>query len=354
MQTQFTNNQTQIMKGIAILLMFCNHLYPITDWIYPENMYTGISIGGGYLAAYVGGFGKICVSIFAFFSGIGFYYGYKKGLFTGWKNATKRLMPLYLTFWLILFGIYIPLMIVSGVYTFDIKDLLLNMSGYRFNYCKVAWYLRFYLEITITFPIYAFILTHTEKLKKKYELLIHIVLMLGAVFLRASVYKVLSDDAKMLTWEYLNYLQVVLIGYYSARWKLLEWGKTLVEKCISKKFGQFILSGLMLGGIFVGRGLVKNISTFNMDVIYVYILVLFSWILVEILPDFIGKFLSYLGSYSTELWFLHAIFFIGNLIVQKVGYWPKVDILILVWVTILLLPIAVLTKKIITNIMKTR
>lgn len=34
---KFEKNDTQILKGIAIILMVCNHLFPIPEWIFPEN-----------------------------------------------------------------------------------------------------------------------------------------------------------------------------------------------------------------------------------------------------------------------------------------------------------------------------
>ena len=77
-KNELTKESTIYIKGIAIILMFCNHLFPIIEWIYPENMYWSISIGEKTIASYIGGYGKICVAIFAFLTGIGFYHTLKK------------------------------------------------------------------------------------------------------------------------------------------------------------------------------------------------------------------------------------------------------------------------------------
>lgn len=66
------------IKGIAIILMMCNHLFPIPEFIYPENNYFSLPFGGKTIAAYIGGFGKICVAIFAFLTGIAMFYTYSR------------------------------------------------------------------------------------------------------------------------------------------------------------------------------------------------------------------------------------------------------------------------------------
>ena len=55
--------------------------------------------------------------------------------------------------------------------------------------------------------------------------------------------------------------------------------------------------------------------------------------------------MSLLGRYSLEIWFLHAIFFIGSESVQKIAYWPKYSVLILPWTLCILLPVAAIFQK---------
>lgn len=53
MQQIFTKDDTLKIKGIAIIMMVCNHLFPIPEWIYPENQFISIAIGSKTLAAYI-------------------------------------------------------------------------------------------------------------------------------------------------------------------------------------------------------------------------------------------------------------------------------------------------------------
>lgn len=78
MKKSFTIDDTLLIKGVAIILMVCNHLFPIPEWIYPENQFISIAVGSKTLAAYIGGFSKICVAIFAFLSGYAMYFTYTR------------------------------------------------------------------------------------------------------------------------------------------------------------------------------------------------------------------------------------------------------------------------------------
>lgn len=86
----FNKNDTIRVKGIAIILMVCNHLYPIPEWIYPENQFYSIAVGSKTLAAYFGGFAKICVSIFALLTGMAMYYTYSKNTIGGGTGIHSR------------------------------------------------------------------------------------------------------------------------------------------------------------------------------------------------------------------------------------------------------------------------
>lgn len=154
----FKKDDTLIGKGVAIILMVCNHLFPIQEWIYPENQYISFMINGKSIAAYFGAGSKVCVAIFAFLSGVGLFFIYSKSTIkNGYVQTLKRLKPFYFTYWVILTGVYIPLMSLCGLFKFDLVEIIANYIGYQTTYCKIAWYVRFYLELIITFPVYIYI-----------------------------------------------------------------------------------------------------------------------------------------------------------------------------------------------------
>lgn len=58
-------------------------------------------------------------------------------------------------------------------------------------------------------------------------------------------------------------------------------------------------------------------------------------------------FLAVAGKATTNMWFLHAIFFgVYAEYTQKIAYLPRISVLIIVWVTVLLFVVAVVYDKI--------
>ena len=347
---KFDKQSTLLIKGIAIILMVCNHLFPIPEWIYPENQFISIPIGSKTLAAYVGGFSKICVALFALLTGIAMYYTYsKKSIGRGYKHTLKKLLPFFLTYWIIILCIYIPIMATVGVFTFNLQEFVLNLFGYMTTYCKIAWYVRFYFELVLLFPLVVITIKFFYRKSQNKEISITVFLIINWLF--RTIFMQFSFPGMMYLTEFMNYLPVVVVGYYIAWASVFELlASRLSDKIISKK----MLLGLylvILGCIFLLRGLLTGNDRFNIDVILAPVFVGCTWYVLLLIEDVsvirkVKELLAILGKYSLEIWFLHAIFFIGNATIQKVAYWPKIDILILIWTILLLLPFAMLIQRV--------
>lgn len=103
---QFTRDYTQIIKGIAILFMMILHVggsgatydvpvrtmdtYPVLGFLHPSF--------------------KLCVGIFTFMIGYGYAFAKKKD----WRYSVKHVWALLKVFWLILLGITVPSICLSG------------------------------------------------------------------------------------------------------------------------------------------------------------------------------------------------------------------------------------------------
>lgn len=344
---EFSSKETLFIKGVAILLMITNHLYPIQEWIYHGNEFIGIQIGQKSLEAYIGSFGKICVGIFAFLSGFGLWYIYsKRGILKGYIYNIKKLSCFLRTYWIIMFAIYIPVMEYIGIYRFDIKELCLNLLAYKTTYIRVAWYVRFYLELILTFPIYIYILNFIRKNIYNYNSIINEIILIICIYILRIILDGVNINLYLI--EYLEYTPIVILGYSFAAHSIFLKINVKVEHFINRlnKFIRYIIWGTIISIIFILRGLINEINNINMDIIYVPI---FIYILLkvknEIKSYILNRGIILLGVYSTELWFLHAIFFIGDYNIQKIAYWPKISIIILIWVLVLLVPIAILINK---------
>ncbi len=113
----FGPDKSQILRGIAIICMIILH----NDVPVP-------------------GF-KICVSIFTFLVGYGYYYAKEKNL----KHGLKRSWHLLSHFWLILLGLFLPVAILGGEYKPTLYNVFTNMFGLESNLNWFSWYIYFYL-----------------------------------------------------------------------------------------------------------------------------------------------------------------------------------------------------------------
>lgn len=55
--------------------------------------------------------------------------------------------------------------------------------------------------------------------------------------------------------------------------------------------------------------------------------------------------LTFLGVYSMNMWFLHAMFFTGSRHLQTILYWPQYWILVWIWGTLITLTAAVIIQR---------
>ncbi len=135
MEKSFGKNDTLKIKGIAILLMIIHHLFRLEKYTQGFDIsFYPISAGRmAQLATYF----KICVPIFAFLSGYGILFSYKK-----MKNKNNfyiaryfKLMPV---FWITAICSYIFSQIYNGFFiNYFFKENI--WGGYSIFITKLFW-----------------------------------------------------------------------------------------------------------------------------------------------------------------------------------------------------------------------
>ncbi|HDL6697839.1 TPA: acyltransferase [Yersinia enterocolitica] len=148
----FTKDETNYIKGIAIVLMLIHHLFAFPGRIpYDANIINSLPFVGVSVDNYLANFSKICVAMFLFISGYGFSFKNK----INFSYSIKKLKKLYFSFWLV-FIIFIPIgfIFINNDWS-DSSPLKLakNILGVTSDYNGEWWFIRLYVVYVLMLPL---------------------------------------------------------------------------------------------------------------------------------------------------------------------------------------------------------
>ncbi|MDK2809175.1 MAG: hypothetical protein PWP24_1912, partial [Clostridiales bacterium] len=141
----FTKKDSQIAKGIAILLMVYHHLFAYKRL--PQTYVSVIPFISRTDLASIAAFGSICIAIFMLLTGYGLFYSnqtqhsYKKWLF-------HHLMRFLFHVWLVFFLCNIPNILFIH-HSFHLAEWIQNFFFLSTSYNQEWWYVRVYFEILL-------------------------------------------------------------------------------------------------------------------------------------------------------------------------------------------------------------
>ena len=160
--------ETTILKGVAILFMLYLHLF---------NQMANVNLCTTYLSIrgvpFVHLFSR-CTGPVAFYlilSGYGLYISSKSGRK---QNSLKRILKLYVHYWITLI-LFIPLgcrVIGSQVYPGSFSKFLENVTGWNTSYNGEIWFLFPYVLLTISSP-FLFHILNKMRLLSVFMLQVH-------------------------------------------------------------------------------------------------------------------------------------------------------------------------------------
>lgn len=331
MDTILSKNKSNVLKFIAVVLMILFHTFAFSERIEGYSYISLLSINNVPFEFYISKIGQICVSIFIFLSGYGMYikYGNQKKVY---RNIFEKLFRFYLNYCTV-FLIFIPLGIIMGKYSFNLKYLLLNFIGIKSSYNGEWWFVRLYVMLLILYPIFKYIV---NKFNVYFVLIFSFIInILGFIITKISI--ILSSDsiiieliAILLGGQFL-FLFGMCIAKYSFFNKMKMKLKFNKNKYILFSFILIILIQLLINVRIIGK--------------------ISELILVPILCFFIANGisnnnkLSELGKYSTNMWLTHS-FFIYYLF-PNITFRFKYSILILLWVIIISFICSYLVSKLV-------
>ena len=337
----FTREHTEMIKGVAILLMLVHHLFFFPEWYVEGVSYIGIPLRVNTVEYVIGSFGHICVSIFAFITGYGMYFSYRSGGIL--KKSLSKGVSFLVCYWLVMFAVAIPVNLLLGKTDITLGLIAKNLFAYENSLVSFAWYVRFYLEMLITLPLFYFLLSKRAVVTVPLFMIIPVVInhFLGKVPGTST----LVCKVVYYSMEYFLWITTGLLGLCVARYGIFEKMGRLLSRMGRADFAFCV--ALMLVLVYL-RAYKENAIgyTFTFDCIYAPIFVFLAVNIIDKLPILIHRFLKLMGKYSMFIWFLHSLFFFRTSDLMKYLYAPKVSILILMWAILLCLPVAWLLTKI--------
>lgn len=337
---------TKIIKAVAIVLMLLHHFWAFGDsWIVSAKVISIESLCGFPLEKLVGAFGKICVGLFAFMTGYAFFV--QKQKFKGRKERFKKIEKFLISYWII-YAIELLLGFLAKEPIPPVEIVLQNLLGFSSKVYEYgtgyvsscfAWYVYFYILLMVTYPIV------TKELKIGFwrSTLIPIIVAVAANSVLAKI-QTLPIITPLLN-DYFEYMPVVAVGYQMARFNVIgNLVKAIKRKC--NDVLAFAISGILFCFCFVLKVKINKIFGVNVDVLCVPILVFLIECLrqTEVIKKAnvggVEKIVRTLAKESMNIWFLHAIFFTPYRSYQFIAVWPRLSILIIIWVTILLIGVS--------------
>ncbi len=336
----FSKKQTEYIKGIAILLMLVHHFFGFPEWYVEGISYIGIPLRVNTLEYALGQFSQICVSIFAFVTGFGMFFSYKSGNIV--KKSLKKLISFMIGYWLVLFGIALPINMLIGKTDLTLSFILKNAFSIKPELVSFAWYVRFYILLIFSLPIF-------YKLMSKYAAITLPLFFISPAICNIFISKIASTNPLIITGtylisEYFFWITCALSGLCFAKYGLFNKINNLFTKLKQYKIPLCIV---LLAVLTYSRTYFAHRigAIFTFDCLYAPFIIYLLCSIIDGLPDILGKVLTLLGKHSVNLWFLHSFFFFRTASLMKYAFWPKVSILIIVWVILLLMPISVLLNK---------
>ena len=325
---------SNLIKIIALLMMFCHHFLRTDSWVVGDNGFVSLfHLGGLTLESFLCDVGKLCVGIFAVLSGYGLYFSLVRD--DSFKRIISRLIKFLINYWIVFFVIFTPCFFLVGNHI-SIKELIDSFLTINPTINMFSWYVHFYV---IAVPMLWLYHKSLNKIQNKSTVLwITIILCFCMPFVNTGI-SCLIDD-------WLDYFPSMLTGYLFARYQLLDKGVLKIESNIAG-LPQFFL-GLSGGGVvLVMRFLVARLTSWRIytqfDAVFAIAFVFCLLVSLRRISESYSRAVSKIGKATANMWYLHAIFFGAYAEkLQWIAYLPRYSFPVIIWVFCLLLPVALL------------
>lgn len=330
---KFTKQDTSIVKGIAIILMFFHHLFGFPDRIANGSIYLCLfSFKGVNVEEVIASFGNICVAIFLFLSGFGVYIKVAKSKENKLYIILRKLRELYVSYWII-FSLFIPISFFIGIRSFDFKEFFNNLIGYSSTYNGEWWFFEVYVFLMIIYPI------TIKVLRNNYVLSIISIILISTIIHKIipmlssyDIFFCISQTSLYNEIIYLlGFLPCFLIGSAFAKFNLFI---KIKQFFITFKLDNVIVYTIISIAIIYFRYILYNPTCY--DYLFAPIYIFAAIHIIRYLR--LDKLFNILGRHSSNMWLMHSFFCYQYF--QFFIYYPKITLLIVAWLSAICLSIS--------------
>ncbi|WP_040207168.1 acyltransferase family protein [Neobacillus jeddahensis] len=321
MNLDINKKDTEILKGIAITLMVIHHLFRFPEKLNGISYIETFSFGSLSFEFLIADFGKVCIGIFVFLSGYGYYIiSLRKVNYNYYLNKLYRiLINTYL-----IFIIFVP--IGLRYFNYDKNLLIQNLLLLRFDYNPEWWFLSTYILLLLITPVILKLFNYNYK----YTILASTIFFVSSLFFQQynemfEGHIFLNQITNVMFWQI-----IFVVGIFFSRYKLFSQINQLVKRLSNHNV--LIAYLLILSVIFFRLSLTlisKKLGIGNntwFDFIVVPIFLYCSLIIIK--NKFVLKILKILGEHSTNIWLTHT--FLSFYYIPKIIFYPKISFLILI------------------------
>jgi len=308
---KITAEMSAKLKAIAIILMVAHHLFGFTT----SNHYLSLLIIHGLpVEILIGRFAKICVAMFMFLSGYGYYQTLNFDKYDLGKNVNK-ILRFYLHYSLV-FLLFIPYGLYTNILNTDADVFFGNLFTVISSYNGAWWFAGTYIQILIFYPVFIYFGRDKAIRIIVISLLLLSVAVLIQLFPNVGLFKYMGFMKNTFIWQVIFFQ-----GYFFAKKSLFNYF-TFINKTwiiIITLIVLFCLRNALPLDFSVYKSGQVVLSDFVFAPIFIFCLAFF-------LREK-GGFLLKLSKHSTNIWLTHMFF--QYTYFSKFIFYPRISIIVL-------------------------
>ena len=307
------------IKGLAIILMITHHSFG-----FPEYYISNISYPS--LERYIWlirDVTKICVPIFVFLTGGGYYL---RKNYTA-QYSLSKIKKILLSYWIV-YAVLLFISVILG-YTPTFQDIILELFGLKLYVMWFCWYVGFYISLMVIFPVFSKLMKIKDNFKWNIlnSLIFCMILQVIAKIAEPiDTYSVFSELSA--------FFPVAAVGFMFAKYDI---GNKIVNKVTNIVWIRIVIGVLFILTAFAGHGLKPYVKGVSVGIIVAPLFIIGVYLVRVCNISCIRKLLMFLGKHSMNIWFLHCLFFslATREIFQPIAYIVRIPILVVAWILLL-------------------